>query len=41
MADVRSLILLDGIGGWARAGDEYTRMMDEYDAQTWTSKKVD
>ncbi|KAG9774317.1 hypothetical protein KCU88_g5504, partial [Aureobasidium melanogenum] len=35
---VRSFILRDGVGGWARAGDEYTRMMDEYDAQTWASK---
>ncbi|KAK5289427.1 hypothetical protein LTR99_011258 [Exophiala xenobiotica] len=37
---VRSFILRDGVGGWARAGEEYTRMMDEYDAQIWTSKKI-
>lgn len=38
VADVQSFILRDGIAGWARAGDEYTQMMDEYDAETWTSK---
>ncbi|KAK5203198.1 hypothetical protein LTR96_010961 [Exophiala xenobiotica] len=37
---VRSFILRDGVGGWARAGDEYTRMMDEYDAQIWASKQI-
>ncbi|KAK5309892.1 hypothetical protein LTR93_012153, partial [Exophiala xenobiotica] len=37
---VRSFILRDGVGGWARAGDEYTRMIDEYDAQIWASKQI-
>jgi arsenical-resistance protein 2 len=34
---ITSAILLDGITGWARAGDEYTRLMDEYDAERWVN----
>lgn len=29
------MILLDGVAGWARAGEEYTELMDEYEAASW------
>ncbi|KAJ5929547.1 Rhodanese-like protein [Penicillium verhagenii] len=32
---MESLVLEGGIKGWAAAGDEYTRLMDEYDASKW------
>lgn len=32
---LRSLVLLDGIRGWANAGTEYTAFMDEYDESAW------
>lgn len=35
---IRSVILLDGISGWARAGQEYIDMMTEYDAEHWNKK---
>jgi arsenical-resistance protein 2 len=28
---MQSLVLVDGIKGWATAGPEYTEWMDEYD----------
>ncbi len=37
VSGITSAILLDGITGWARAGDEYTRLMDEYDAERWVN----
>ncbi|KAK5654047.1 hypothetical protein OQA88_7725 [Cercophora sp. LCS_1] len=30
-SDMQSLVLVDGIKGWATAGPEYTEWMDEYD----------
>jgi len=30
-----SYILFEGITGWAGAGDEYTRLMDEYQKEHW------
>jgi len=32
---MESCILEGGIKGWATAGDEYVRMIDEYDASVW------
>ncbi|KIV84713.1 hypothetical protein PV11_00479 [Exophiala sideris] len=34
-----SAILLEGIGGWAGAGNEYTCLMDEYDSKHWSKGK--
>ncbi|ETI25433.1 hypothetical protein G647_02206 [Cladophialophora carrionii CBS 160.54] len=39
VSGITSAILLDGITGWARAGDEYTRLMEEYDAERWSNAK--
>jgi hypothetical protein len=33
-----SIILLDGITGWAHAGEEYVAMMDDYSAEAWKPK---
>ncbi|KAJ8101966.1 Rhodanese-like domain-containing protein [Lipomyces tetrasporus] len=33
---LESLVLEGGIKGWATAGQEYTRLMDEYDASAWS-----
>ena len=33
--DVASLVLVEGIAGWARGGAEYTKLMDEYDPEVW------
>ena len=32
---LRSLVLDGGIKGWAASGQEYTDLMDEYDASVW------
>lgn len=32
---IGSYILFEGITGWASAGDEYTRLMDEYQKEHW------
>ncbi|KAJ5631196.1 Rhodanese-like domain-containing protein [Penicillium longicatenatum] len=32
---MESLVLEGGIKGWAAAGDDYTRLMDEYDESKW------
>jgi arsenical-resistance protein 2 len=32
---MKSLVLRDGVKGWATAGSEYTDMMVEYDAKVW------
>lgn len=32
---MESLTLEEGIKGWATAGEEYVKMMDEYDATVW------
>ncbi|KAL8341218.1 hypothetical protein RB601_005730 [Gaeumannomyces tritici] len=34
--DMRSLVLVDGIKGWATAGPEYTEWMDEYNEPAWS-----
>ncbi|KAF2802898.1 uncharacterized protein BDZ99DRAFT_503598 [Mytilinidion resinicola] len=33
--EMESRTLEEGINGWATGGDEYVRMMDEYDAPVW------
>ncbi|CAI7663561.1 unnamed protein product [Penicillium bialowiezense] len=33
---IKSLILTGGIKGWAAAGEEFTSLMDGYDAAVWT-----
>jgi arsenical-resistance protein 2 len=35
---VESYVLEEGIMGWATAGEEYMKMMDEYDASVWKVK---
>lgn len=32
---MQSLVLVNGIKGWATAGLEYTEWMDEYDESVW------
>ncbi|THW20082.1 hypothetical protein D6D02_01566 [Aureobasidium pullulans] len=32
---MESIVLLEGIKGWATAGDEYNAKMQEYDAEIW------
>ncbi|KAJ9493529.1 hypothetical protein H2202_010998 [Exophiala xenobiotica] len=39
ISDITSAILVDGIAGWAQAGDEYTQLMQEYDPQAWSKTK--
>jgi arsenical-resistance protein 2 len=34
-SDVRSFVLLEGVKGWAKAGAEYTKLMDEYQEDAW------
>jgi arsenical-resistance protein 2 len=36
---MESVILLDGVAGWAKAGEEYTALMDDYDAVAWEERK--
>jgi len=33
---MRSLVLVEGVKGWAAAGEDYVQQMDEYDAKVWT-----
>ncbi|KAK7598585.1 hypothetical protein V3481_000208 [Fusarium oxysporum f. sp. vasinfectum] len=35
---MESVILFEGITGWAKAGDEYVEWMDGYNATVWDSK---
>ncbi|EHY57126.1 hypothetical protein HRR83_002622 [Exophiala dermatitidis] len=39
ISGITSAILLDGISGWARAGEEYTRLMEEYNPEPWLKAK--
>lgn len=32
---IRSFVLCGGIKGWAKAGVEYTKLMDEYQEDAW------
>ncbi|KAH8911205.1 Rhodanese-like protein [Coniochaeta sp. PMI_546] len=36
---MESLVLLGGIQGWATAGEEYVKWMDEYDQAVWNKSK--
>jgi len=38
-AHMQSLVLLDGVKGWATAGEEYVQWMDGYDATLWQESK--
>lgn len=35
-SELKSVALEGGIKGWVKAGDEYTALMDGYDAAAWT-----
>jgi len=34
-----SYVLVGGIKGWANAGEEYTNLMNEYDAKVWMAEE--
>lgn len=36
--EMESLVLLEGIKGWATTGGEFVEWMDEYDAAVWIGK---
>lgn len=38
--NVESLILTDGVAGWASAGEEFAVHMHEYDASKWISRTL-
>ncbi|KAJ9150106.1 hypothetical protein NKR19_g5414 [Coniochaeta hoffmannii] len=38
-SQMQSLVLLEGIKGWATAGPEYVQWMDEYDQAVWQESK--
>ena len=33
--DIASLVLVEGIAGWAKGSAEYTKLIDEYDPEIW------
>ncbi len=35
---MKSVILLEGISGWAAAGEEYSDLMDGYEREVWEKK---
>lgn len=35
---MESVILSEGIAGWAKAGGEFAEWMDQYDATVWSSR---
>ena len=35
ISNIQSITLLEGIAGWAKAGKEYTQLMDGYDESVW------
>jgi arsenical-resistance protein 2 len=35
---MKSLVLLEGIKGWATAGGEFVEWMDEYEPGVWSVK---
>jgi arsenical-resistance protein 2 len=37
---MKSLVLLEGITGWAAAGKEYIDMIDGYEKETWEEKSL-
>lgn len=34
-SDIASLVLVEGIAGWAKGGAEYIKWIDEYDPEIW------
>ena len=36
--EMESLVLTEGIKGWATSGGEFVEWMDEYEGAAWTSK---
>lgn len=36
---MKSLVLLEGIAGWAAAGKVYTDMMNGYEKEVWEREK--
>jgi arsenical-resistance protein 2 len=36
---MKSLVLVDGVKGWATAGDEYVQWMIEHDARVWSPEQ--
>ena len=38
--DMESLVLSEGISGWANAGGEFVRWMNEFDGEVWSKGKV-
>lgn len=34
-SEMRSVVLVDGIKGWADAGRDYIELMDEYKEEVW------
>jgi len=37
---MKSYMLLDGINGWARAGEDFVQLMDEYQAGSWQTEAL-
>jgi arsenical-resistance protein 2 len=37
-SSMKSLVLLEGIAGWAAAGSEYVDMIEGYDKEVWEKK---
>lgn len=37
VSGMTSAILLNGVTGWARAGEEYTGLMEGYDPEKWSN----
>lgn len=35
---ISSIILKDGVAGWANAGEDYISLMEEYNASAWASQ---
>jgi len=36
---ISSIVLADGVAGWANAGEDYVSFMEEYEADAWGSPK--
>lgn len=35
-SEMESLVLFEGVKGWAKAGADYIQWMDEYDEKAWS-----
>jgi arsenical-resistance protein 2 len=38
--DIQSVALFEGIVGWVKAGEEYTKYVDEYVPEAWKEEHV-